>query len=179
MSTIPGLTIRPRQYEDPNCNDDFVLQINDFNIEGTGAKSTGMANLVKQLKAEGVPIDGIGIQTHLIVGEVPTTLQQNIQDFVSLGVEVAITELDIHMNLPYTPILAAQQTEAYKTVISACKAVSGCIGVTVWDWTDKAGVIICVGVETGTLMLSCNIVFLGSWDIRRSRRCLPVGCGTL
>ncbi|KJA14513.1 glycoside hydrolase family 10 protein [Hypholoma sublateritium FD-334 SS-4] len=131
-SYIPT-ALRAARAADPNAK----LYINDFNIEGTGAKSTGMANLVKQLKAEGVPIDGIGIQSHLIVGEVPTTLQQNIQDFVDLGVEVAITELDIRMTLPYTPILAAQQTEDYRTVISACKAVAGCIGVTVWDWTDK------------------------------------------
>ncbi|KAF8173044.1 endo-1,4-beta xylanase [Pholiota molesta] len=113
------------------------LYINDFNIEGTGAKSTAMANLVTQLKAEGVPIDGIGVQSHLIVGEVPTTLQQNLQNFADLGVEVAITELDIRMTLPETPVLIAQQTEDYKNVIAACNAVSGCIGVTVRDWTDK------------------------------------------
>lgn len=133
-----------------------------------------MANLVKQLKAEGVPIDGIGIQSHLIVGEVPTTLQQNIQDFVDLGVEVAITELDIRMTLPYTPILAAQQTEDYRTVISACKAVAGCIGVTVWDWTDKAGVIFC-GVEIHTLILFCNISILGFPGLLRVKVLLAHG----
>jgi hypothetical protein len=99
-----------------------------------------MANLVTQLKAEGVPIDGIGVQSHLIVGEVPTTLQQNLQNFADLGVEVAITELDIRMTLPETPVLIAQQTEDYRNVIAACNAVSGCIGVTVWDWTDKVRV---------------------------------------
>lgn len=61
-----------------------------------------MVNLVKQLQADGVPIDGIGIQGHLIVGEVPTTLQANLEQFVALGVEVAITELDIRMTLPST-----------------------------------------------------------------------------
>ncbi|KAF8150059.1 endo-1,4-beta xylanase [Crassisporium funariophilum] len=113
------------------------LYINDFNIEGTGAKSTAMANLVKSLKAQGVPIDGIGVQTHLIVGEVPSTFQQNLQNFANLGVEVAITELDVRMTLPITPALLAQQTKDYQTVIAACKAVSGCVGVTLWDWTDK------------------------------------------
>jgi endo-1,4-beta-xylanase len=113
------------------------LYINDFNIEGTGAKSTAMANLVSTLKKQKVPIHGIGVQAHLIVGEVPTTLQQNLQNFVNLGVEVAITELDIRMTLPATPQLLAQQQKDYQTVIHACKAVSGCVGVTVWDWTDK------------------------------------------
>lgn len=112
-------------------------QINDFNIEGTGSKSTAMANLVRSLQNQGVPIDGIGVQAHLIVGQVPSTLQQNLQNFVNLGVEVAITELDIRMTLPATQTLLAQQQRDYQTVIHACKAVSRCVGVTVWDWTDK------------------------------------------
>ncbi|KAG6857402.1 hypothetical protein H0H87_004764 [Tephrocybe sp. NHM501043] len=113
------------------------LYINDFNIEGTGVKSTAMVNLVKSLKAQGVPIDGIGVQAHLIVGQVPSSLQANLAQFAALGVEVAITELDIRMTLPVTSALLAQQQKDYQTVVSACRAVSGCIGITVWDWTDK------------------------------------------
>lgn len=116
---------------------DNVNQINDFNIEGTGAKSTAMANLVQDLKSQGVPIDGIGIQAHLIVGQVPSTLQQNLQNFADLGVEIAITELDVRMTLPATDALLAQQEQDYQMVVQACKAVSACVGVTIWDWTDK------------------------------------------
>ena len=96
-----------------------------------------MANLVRDLKNQNVPIDGIGVQAHLIVGEVPSTLQQNLQAFANLGVEVAITELDVRMTLPATNALLAQQQQDYRSVIEACKAVSACVGVTVWDWTDK------------------------------------------
>ncbi|KAG6821333.1 hypothetical protein H0H93_000194 [Arthromyces matolae] len=113
------------------------LYINDYNIEGTGAKSTAMLNLVKSLQASGVPIDGVGIQGHLIVGSVPSTIQANLQQFTALGIEVAITELDIRMTLPVTSDKLIQQQKDYQTVISACKAVAGCIGVTVWDYTDK------------------------------------------
>lgn len=112
-------------------------QINDFNIEGTGAKSTAMVNLVKSLKAQGIPIDGIGIQAHLIVGEVPSTLKANFEQFTALGVEIAVTELDVRMTLPETPALLAQQKVDFQTVISTCKTVTGCIGVTIWDFTDK------------------------------------------
>ncbi|KAG6919174.1 hypothetical protein DXG01_008472 [Tephrocybe rancida] len=116
---------------------DAKLYINDYNIDGTGSKSTAMVNLVTSLKAAGVPIDGIGIQGHLIVGSVPSTIQANIAQFVALGVEVAITELDIRMTLPVTEAKLAQQKKDYQTVIAACKAVAGCIGVTIWDYTDK------------------------------------------
>ncbi|KIJ22992.1 glycoside hydrolase family 10 protein [Sphaerobolus stellatus SS14] len=118
---------------DPNAK----LYINDYNIEGPGAKSTAMINLVTSLKAQGVPIDGIGVQGHLIVGELPSGIEQNLAAFAALGVEVAITELDIRMTLPSTPALLAQQQKDYQTVVAACKAVSACVGITIWDYTDK------------------------------------------
>lgn len=96
-----------------------------------------MANLVSSLKAQGVPVDGVGIQGHLLVGEVPGNLQSIIESFTVLGVEVAITELDIRMTLPVTDALLEQQKADYQTVITACSNVPGCIGVTVWDYTDK------------------------------------------
>ena len=61
------------------------LYINDYNVEGVNAKSTALYNLVKSLKERGIPIDGVGLQAHLIVGQVPSTLQQNIQRFADLG----------------------------------------------------------------------------------------------
>ena len=51
--------------------------------------------------------------------------------------QVAITELDIRMTLPATDALLAQQKTDYETVIKACNAVPKCIGVTIWDYTDK------------------------------------------
>ncbi|KAG6919170.1 hypothetical protein DXG01_008468 [Tephrocybe rancida] len=108
----------------------FQELINDYSIEGTGAKSTAMVNLVKSLKAAGVPIDDIGVQAHLIA---------NLEQFTALGVEVAITEMDIRMALPstVTDALLAQQKKVYQIVIAACKTVAGCIGVTIWDYTYK------------------------------------------
>jgi endo-1,4-beta-xylanase len=111
--------------------------INDFNIEGSGVKATAMMNLVECLQAQGTPIDGIGMQCHFIVGEVPTTLQSNMAAFTALGVEVAITELDIRLTLPTTDALLTQQEADYQTVVSACRNTAGCVGITLWDFTDK------------------------------------------
>jgi len=113
------------------------LYINDYNVEGVNAKSTALYNLVKSLKEQGVPIDGVGLQAHLIVGQVPSTLQQNIQRFADLGVDVAITELDIRMALPSDSTKLAQQAADYKAVMNACVAVTRCTGVTVWGFTDS------------------------------------------
>ncbi|KAI0067273.1 beta-1,4-endoxylanase [Artomyces pyxidatus] len=113
------------------------LYINDYNIEYAGAKSTSMQNLIKSLKAAGTPVDGVGFQFHEIVGELPGGLATNLEAFTALGVEVAITELDIRMTLPATAALYEQQKTDYQTVISACMSVEGCIGITIWDYTDK------------------------------------------
>jgi endo-1,4-beta-xylanase len=118
---------------DPNVK----LYINDYNVDGLGAKSDALYNLVRSLKQQGVPIDGVGLQAHLVLGQVPTSIQQNIQRFADLGVEVAITELDIRMNLPRDATKDAQQATDYSTVVKACLAVTRCVGITVWDYTDK------------------------------------------
>lgn len=96
-----------------------------------------MQNLIKQLQADDVPIDGVGLESHFIVGEVPTTIVENMQAFAALGLEFAITELDIRMELPATADLYEQQKTDYYTVVSACMQVEQCVGITVWDWTDK------------------------------------------
>ena len=51
-----------------------------------------------------IPLTSAGISkaepafpAHLVVGEIPTTIQQNFANFASLGVDVHITELDIRM----------------------------------------------------------------------------------
>ncbi|MEU9447372.1 endo-1,4-beta-xylanase [Streptomyces sp. NPDC048277] len=113
------------------------LYINDYNVEGVNAKSTALYNLVKSLKAAGVPIDGVGLQAHLILGQVPATLQQNIQRFADLGVDVAITELDVRMALPADSTELAQQKADFKSVVAACVAVTRCVNVTVWGFTDS------------------------------------------
>ncbi|KAG8837161.1 hypothetical protein FRC18_009970 [Serendipita sp. 400] len=113
---------------DPNA----ILAINDYNIDGTGSKSTGMTNLVTRVKARGVPIEQIGIQAHLIVGQVPTTLTTNWNAFANLGVSIAITELDIRMPTPATSANLAQQATDYTNVINACLSISKCMGITFW-----------------------------------------------
>ncbi|MFD1048245.1 endo-1,4-beta-xylanase, partial [Kibdelosporangium lantanae] len=113
------------------------LYYNDYNTDGLGAKSDAVYNMVKSFKQQGVPIDGVGIQAHLIIGQVPSSMQQNIQRFVDLGVEVAITELDIRMNTPSSSDKLATQASDYTKVANACVAVTGCVGITTWGLSDK------------------------------------------
>lgn len=117
---------------------DARLCINDYNVEGINAKSTAMYNLVSSLRQQGVPVDCVGFQGHLAIQfGFPNDLQQNLQRFAALGVQVRITELDVRMQMPRDSTKDATQATYYRNVVNACLAVSACAGVTIWGFTDK------------------------------------------
>jgi len=115
------------------------LYLNDFNIEGINAKSTAMLNLATALRQQGVPIDGVGIQTHVILGRVPPDFAENIHRFAAAGFEVCLTEIDVRIPLTAgeaSPAQLAEQAADYARIVEASLAVRGCVGVTVWGFTD-------------------------------------------
>ncbi|KAI3392061.1 hypothetical protein diail_6290 [Diaporthe ilicicola] len=116
------------------------LYYNDYNIEYAGSKATAAVNLIKLVQAAGAKIDGVGLQGHFIVGSTPSAsaLTSQLNTFVALGLEVAYTEVDVRFSsLPETASGLAQQATDYGSVVSACLAVSKCVGITVWDFDDK------------------------------------------
>jgi endo-1,4-beta-xylanase len=77
------------------------LFFNDYGVENINPKSTAYYDLIQQLKAQGVPVDGFAIQGHLSTRfGFPDGLQENLQRFSDLGLETAITEIDVRMDVP-------------------------------------------------------------------------------
>ncbi|MFD8394258.1 endo-1,4-beta-xylanase [Streptomyces sp. NPDC059680] len=114
------------------------LYLNDYNIEAVGPKSDAYYALAKDLKARGVPLDGIGFQAHLALQYgYPTSLPDNLRRFSGLGLDTALTEVDVRMQLPATEEKLAEQASWYRQLTEACLAVRRCVGVTIWDYTDK------------------------------------------
>lgn len=114
------------------------LYYNDYNIESAGNKATAAQALVKSLKDAGIQIDGAGLQSHFIVGSTPSRAAQtaNMNAFAALGVDVAITELDIRTTVPATAAAQQQQVVDYASSVGACADVDACVGVTAWDFDD-------------------------------------------
>ncbi|KAE8393556.1 glycoside hydrolase superfamily [Aspergillus alliaceus] len=118
---------------------DVKLYYNDYSIEYGGAKSTAAQKIVKLIQSYGVKIDGVGLQAHFTVGQTPARkdLASNLKSYVDLGVEVAYTEVDVRMKTPATEENLKQQSTDFANIIGACLDTKSCIGVTIWDWTDK------------------------------------------
>ena len=113
-----------------------VLYINDYNIEGVNAKSNALYSLAQSLLAQGVPLGGIGLESHFIVGQVPSSMLANMQRFAALGLDVAMTELDDRIQQPASGNSLQQQATDYATVINDCLAVIRCPGVSQWGVGD-------------------------------------------
>lgn len=80
---------------------DTELYYNDFNA-WRPAKRDGIVRMVKMLQAEGIRIDGIGIQGHWGLNFPKTEyIEAAIDAYAALGVKVMITELDVDV-LPLT-----------------------------------------------------------------------------
>ena len=77
------------------------LYYNDYDLE-LPAKRAGGVELIKKLKAAGVPISGVGLQNHNLM-DWPSARDEDatIAAFEKLGVKVNITELDVDV-LPRT-----------------------------------------------------------------------------
>lgn len=108
-----------------------------------------MLSIVKDLKARGVPIDVVGMQTHLFMpwSDEPAPVKEEViktmRQFGDLGVKVYITEMDANLMRARgeQEERYAFQAEVYKTMVSACVESGVCTsfgtGVSdVYTWID-------------------------------------------
>ena len=117
-----------------------LLFYNDYGGEGLNQKSDRIYGLVQGLRAQGVPIDGVGLQMHISAAGRPSdsSLAANMSRLAGLGLFVNISEMDVRIRgLPGT--LQARldvQKSVYHSIVGICVAESRCDGVTFWGFTD-------------------------------------------
>ncbi|MBA3327719.1 MAG: endo-1,4-beta-xylanase [Solirubrobacterales bacterium] len=116
---------------------DAKLFINDFGIEGINPKSDRLYALVRELKAQGAPVDGVGFQMHVNLKGVPADFAANLRRFVALGVEVAVTEADVALRQPASEGDLAAQARVFTDALRGCLEVAKCRSFTFWGFTDS------------------------------------------
>ncbi|MET7701902.1 endo-1,4-beta-xylanase [Streptomyces sp. NPDC005485] len=124
------------------------LFLNDYNVEGVNAKSTAYYELARDLRKQGVPVQGFGIQGHLSIQYgFPGDVSDNVARFAKLGMQTAFTEVDVRMALPVDSEKLAKQATYFRGLLDACLGSRSCKSFTVWGFTDKHSWV--PGVFTG------------------------------
>lgn len=135
---------------DPNAQ----LYYNDYNIEQGAVENKGKHAssmvLLRRLLAEGAPITGVGIQGHWHLDTNLADVEKAIGNYASLGLKVAITELDVtatgdnsgafgvrQENRTIPPENYLKQAEVYKKLFEIFMRHSDVIDrVTLWGISD-------------------------------------------
>ncbi|MFG2516141.1 endo-1,4-beta-xylanase [Streptomyces sp. NPDC048584] len=119
------VAFRTARAADPSAK----LCYNDYNVENWNwAKTQAMYSMVRDFKQRGVPIDCVGFQAHFNSGSpYDSNFRTTLQNFAALGVDVAVTELDIQ----------GAPASTYANVTKDCLAVQRCLGITVWGVRDS------------------------------------------
>ncbi|RAW11328.1 1,4-beta-xylanase [Paenibacillus taichungensis] len=125
---------------------DIKLYYNDYNDDNQN-KSTAIYSMVKEINEKYAAdhhgeklIDGIGMQAHYNLGTRLDNVKMSLERFISLGVEVSVTELDIMAgtNSTITEKEAKQQAYLYAQLMDLYKKNSAHIPrVTFWGLNDS------------------------------------------
>ncbi len=116
---------------DPNA----TLIYNDYDVAWKNPKSDALYQLVSAALESGVPIDGVGFQMHLRVGfDQYESVEQNLQRFADLGLEIMITEFDVAIENEYQQ---EQQAAVYKRILEICLEQPACNTLQAWGFTDR------------------------------------------
>jgi len=84
-----------RAYEEAHDADpDAILFVNEYHLESKPQKRKTFLNLIETMLKRGVPIGGIGNQTHVDVDLPPGKIAEAMRDVASLGLPVHLSEFD-------------------------------------------------------------------------------------
>jgi MYXO-CTERM domain-containing protein len=124
---------------------DAKLFYNDYNAEQAGnPKGDKVFEVVKSMKDRGIPIDGIGLQSHYFVtpdgglSGVPNmdAIKANMDRYAQAGLEVHITECDFRLGKPLDQAKLDQHTQFFSGLLQKCIDAQTCTHFTVWGLSD-------------------------------------------
>lgn len=137
---------------DPNG----ILIFNDNNNESPRDGETrrvinGMYETVRKLKSDGVPIDVVGMQMHLLLkysSQIPPKKQDvldTMRKFGELGVRIYITEFDVDVHrISSNPRERWEyQANLYRDMLEACIESKVCTSFATWGVSDSTSWITC------------------------------------
>ncbi|MBB3444209.1 endo-1,4-beta-xylanase [Rhizobium sp. BK379] len=124
---------------DPKAN----LYYNDYSVyyQSQGRRRDAILSFLEKLKSRGAPIDGFGIQSHLIANAEfdENVYRRFLSQVADLGLKIRATELDVSdvrlgPDIDLRDAIVAAHTKLYLDVLFDEPAV---IGLVTWGMTDR------------------------------------------
>lgn len=123
------------------------LFLNEYAVEGISTKSNDFYELARDLVNRGIPINGVGLQMHLSIADstsfpTPPTkqeLEENLERFSALGLEIHITEMDVQIQGLSGSLEEKfeKQARVYEDVLSVVLKHPGVKAFNLWGFTDR------------------------------------------
>ncbi|KAA1161284.1 endo-1,4-beta-xylanase [Pseudoalteromonas distincta] len=145
-----GAEFLPLAYKAARAADpDADLYYNDYNLIWNADKLDAVISIVNDFHNNGVPIDGIGFQSHISLNSPDiSTIQAHLQKVVDIRpkIKVKITELDVRMNneggIPLTYLTSERADEQKQYYYDIVKTYLETVpedqrgGITIWGVID-------------------------------------------
>jgi GH35 family endo-1,4-beta-xylanase len=117
------------------------LFYNDFDAEVPDLKQTvAVRRMAEDFRRRGVPLDGVGMQAHVAnkASAQRSELDETMRRLVALGLDVAITEMDVRTDSGDSPEQKRQtQARIYADYARACRMQPRCTSFTTWGISDR------------------------------------------
>jgi endo-1,4-beta-xylanase len=146
-----AIAFRAARAADPEAK----LYINEYNTDDP-RKLAKLLSVIRDLRAQGVPIDGVGHQMHISINWPPLShIKQAFDDVAALGLENQVTELDVSLYTdpgecwgnpsacrpdlgnPVPNTILRAQAERYRAVFDLFEHEPSIKAVTFWGYSDK------------------------------------------
>jgi endo-1,4-beta-xylanase len=144
-NTVPKyveVAFRTARRVDPKA----LLCYNDYGIEGEDAgsekKRKAVLGLLRGMQAKGIPVDGLGVQSHISAGGKAVYgagLMKMIAEARTMGLKVLVTEMDVNDRAlgPEIPLRDKAVAEVYGSYLKMVLGDPAVIAVLTWGITDK------------------------------------------
>ncbi|MFJ6412462.1 endo-1,4-beta-xylanase [Terribacillus saccharophilus] len=122
------------------ANPDAKLYYNDYGNEMSNAKSEAMLEALSNWKKDGIPIDGIGMQTHVDAADYrfsKNRIQKWFTRIEDAGFDIAVTEMDVKLQNLNNGDAKNVQAERFGDVMEVCLDTPACGEFTVWGISDN------------------------------------------
>jgi endo-1,4-beta-xylanase len=146
-----AIAFRAARAADP----DVKLYINEYGTDDPGKRAKLLA-VLRDLRAQGVPIDGVGHQMHISVDWPPLpNIKQAFDEVAALGLENQVTELDVSLysdpgecwhdpkaclpdlGNPVPSDILRAQAQRYRALFDLFEQEPSIKAVTLWGYSDK------------------------------------------